>query len=137
MRVVLDTNVLVSALIRDGKPRALLHRLFDDGHSVIISREIVEEFSRVVADRRIRRYVTAYEAAVFLRALISRGKAVRLKSRFRLLGSADDYILRTATDGHAELIVTGDAHLLALASFRGIKIRSVAETLVLLTRSND
>jgi putative PIN family toxin of toxin-antitoxin system len=132
MRVVLDTNVLISALIRDGKPRALLHRLFDEGHSVIVSRAIVEEFSKVVADRRIRRYATAHEATIFLRALISRGEAVPLKSRFRVLGSADDNILRTATDGHAELIVTGDAHLLALASFRGIKIRSVSKTLVLL-----
>jgi len=137
MRAVLDTNVLISALIRDGKPRALLHRLFDEGHSVIISRAIVEEFSRVVADQPIRRYVTAHEAEVFLWALISRGETVRLKSRFTALGSADDYVLRTATDGHAELIVTGDAHLLALASFRGIKIRSVAEALVLVTRLKD
>lgn len=129
MCIVLDTNVLISALIRDGKPRALLHRLFDEGHSVIVSRAIVEEFSKVVADRRIKRYTTAREAAVFLGSLISRGEAVLVKSRFRVLGSADDKILRTATDGHAELIVTGDAHLLALASFRGIKIRSVSETL--------
>lgn len=129
MRVVLDTNVLVSALIRDGKPRVLLHRLFDEGHTVVFSRAIVEEFSSVAANRRIRRYVTAHETAVFLGALIGRGEAVRLKSRFRMLGSGDDYILRTATDGHAELIVTGDAHLLSLASFRGIRIRSVPETL--------
>lgn len=107
--------------------------MFDEGHSVIVSRGIVEEFSKVVADRRIRRYATAHEAAVFLEALISRGETVRLKSRFRVLGSADDNLLRTATDGHTELITTGDAHLLALASFRGIKIRSVSETLVLLT----
>lgn len=136
MRVVLDTNVLISALIRDGKPRALLHRLFDEGHTVVFSRPIVEEFSSVAADRRIRRYVTAHETAVFLGALISRGEAVRLKSRFRAFGSGDDYILRTATDGHAELIVTGDAHLLALASFRGIRIRSVSETLEQVRRSS-
>ena len=43
--------------------------------------------------------------------------------------SADDAILRTAFDGKADLIVTGDKHLLGLVEFRGIKIRNVSEAL--------
>lgn len=42
MRVVLDTNVLVSALIVAGKPRRLLEVLLRKGHTVILSEPIID-----------------------------------------------------------------------------------------------
>ncbi len=57
MRVLLDTNVLISALISmDGKPSELLYLLLAKNQVLILSGAIVEEFARVAADKRIRRY---------------------------------------------------------------------------------
>jgi predicted nucleic acid-binding protein len=44
----------------------------------------------------------------------------------------DDIILRTAYDGKADYIVSGDEHLLALKEFKGIKIVTVSEMLEVL-----
>ncbi len=129
MRLVLDTNVLISALIRDGKPRSLLNTLLSKHHTIVISEPIIEEFSRVVADERIRGYVRSVEVTNFLKTLLRSGESIRLKSRISVLGSPDDNILRTAKDAKADLIVTGDKHLLNLGSFRGIRILTVSEAL--------
>ena len=56
MKVVLDTNVLVSALIKAGKPRKLLDTVLEK-KELILSKAILDEFAKVTADRKIRRYV--------------------------------------------------------------------------------
>jgi len=46
VRAVIDTNVLVSALIHDGKPRELVLELFDR-HTVILSRQMLAELAHM------------------------------------------------------------------------------------------
>jgi len=127
MRVVLDTNVLVSALIKAGKPRKLFEATVAGRHRLITSRPLIEELAKVLADSKVKRYVTSQEATVFQRLLVATAPTVDIKSEFRVLGSADDMVLRTAYDGRADLIVTGDKHLLDLESFRGIRIVTVSD----------
>jgi predicted nucleic acid-binding protein len=60
---------------------------------------------------------------------------VKVKSRFKKVKADptdDDIILRTAYDGKADYIVSGDEHLLALKEFKGIKIVTVSEMLEVL-----
>ncbi len=133
MRLVLDTNLLISALIRDGEPRSLLNTVVSKRHTILISEPIIDEFSRVVADERIRRYVGPDEITSFLKTLLRSGGLIRLKSRVSVLRSPDDNIMRTANDAKADLIVTGDKHLLNLRSFKGIRIVRVSEVLSYLT----
>jgi len=52
MKIVVDTNVLVSALIKKGPPRDLLFKLGQDSEDLILSREILEEFLDVVEDEK-------------------------------------------------------------------------------------
>jgi len=135
MRVLLDTNVLISALISmDGKPSELLYLLLAKNQVLILSGAIVEEFARVAADKRIRRYVKSEDVAAFLKILFAKGVFVRVKSKFKVLGNADDDILGTAYDGHADLIVSGDKHLLQLGEFKSIKITTVSEALKEISR---
>ena len=54
MKIVLDTNVLISALIRDGKPSHLLSEILRR-QELVISREILEEVAIVAAEERIKR----------------------------------------------------------------------------------
>ncbi len=129
MRIVLDTNVLVSALITEGTSRQLLERLFSSGDTLLISEPILDEFLRVTGEERLRRYVHDDDVARFLKVLLHQAHRVRIRSRFRVFENPDDEVLRTARDGRADVIVSGDAHLLNLREFRGIRVESVAEAL--------
>jgi len=134
VKLVLDTNVLVSALIKRGKPRALFLELARGGVQLIISKEILDEFIEVVADARIRKYVDEEDLTKFLRIIGSVTKVVKVRSKFKVVrqDSSDDAILRTAYDGKANYIISGDSHLLSLKEFKGIKIVTVSESLKLL-----
>jgi putative PIN family toxin of toxin-antitoxin system len=134
IKVVLDTNVLISALIRTGKPRTLITEMVKDGTQLILSRGILDEFAETVTDQKIRQYVGEEEVIRFLRVIIGIAKVVKVKSRFKVIkqNPSGDMILRTAYDGKADYIVSGDEHLLSLKEFRGIKIITIKEMLDLL-----
>jgi putative PIN family toxin of toxin-antitoxin system len=137
MKAVFDTNVLVSALISAGTPRLLFEKAVKKQIQLILSEETIAEFNRVVSDPRIRKYVNSGEVTVFLDALYKSGKIIKLKSQFKAVkeDSDDDMIVITASDGKADIIVSGDKHLLTLGTFRGIKILTVNQTLTLLTEN--
>jgi hypothetical protein len=58
-------------------------------------------------------------------------EVVSVKSKIEVVKEdpKDDLIIETAYDGRAEIIVTGDNHLLELENFRGIKIITVEKML--------
>ena len=96
MRVVLDTNVLVSALIKSGRPRSFLKAMLRPDHALILSEPIIEEFSRVTADEKIKRYADDEAVAAYLRVLLSKAVFVRPRSRVRVFNNPDDNVLNTA-----------------------------------------
>ena len=57
VRVLLDTNVLISALISEGKPRTLLRLAYKKRYRLILSKEILGEFIGVIGRERFREYV--------------------------------------------------------------------------------
>lgn len=134
MRVVLGTNVLVSALIKRGKPQRLLKLVLRPDHALILSEPIIDEFSRVTADEKIKKYADDEAAAAYLRVLLSKAVFVRPKSRVRVFNDPDDNVLRTAEEGDADFIVTGDKHMLELKEFKRIKIVTVEKALSIVGR---
>ena len=132
MKVVLDTNVLISALIKAGKPRNLLNKLIND-EQIIFSSAILEEFLEVVEDPKVARYTSQQDVTIFLNILGKAAKMVQTKSQFKAVKEDpdDDAIVRAAFDGKADYIVSGDKHLLALKEFKGIKILTIDEMLSL------
>ena len=127
MRIVLDTNVLISALISRGRSYSLVDSLLSSSHTLLLSRPIIEEFLRISSETKIKRYVVDDDMARFLRTILCKSSLVEIVSSFEVLESPDDLILQTAYDGRADVIVTGDGHLLKLHSFRGIRILSILE----------
>jgi putative PIN family toxin of toxin-antitoxin system len=132
LRVVLDTNVLVSAVISDGKPRELLKKGIANQFSMVTSDLILRELVTVL--RRPTFKTREDEAHRIILALIRSSEIVNIKSEFKVVKAdrKDDMIINTAYDGHADLVVTGDKHLLQLESFREIKIITVEAALNLL-----
>lgn len=124
VRVVIDTNILVSALIKRGKPRKLVLKLLEE-HIVILSRQMLAELADVLTREKFA--VKPSQVDSFLTILIRKSKIVKPSSRFKVIKEDpdDDVILNTAYAGKAQYIVTGDRHLLALKEFKRTKIVKV------------
>jgi uncharacterized protein len=125
LRVVLDTNVLVSAIISDGKPRELLRKGIANQFSIVTSDLILKELITVL--RRPKFKTTEDEIHRIIITLIRSSEVVKVKSKFTAVKEdpKDDMIIDTAYDGRADVIVSGDSHLLGSKNFRGIKIITV------------
>ncbi len=132
--VVFDLNVLVSSLIVKGKPHNLFRRAKNNEFTLELSSEMFSELVNVVSRKKFEKYVTDIDVKLFLADLSRIGKFVKAKSKFKVIleDPDDDIIVRTAYDGKADYIVSGDRHLLALKEFRGIKILTVNEMLNIL-----
>ncbi|MDR1993260.1 MAG: putative toxin-antitoxin system toxin component, PIN family [Nitrososphaerota archaeon] len=131
-RVVFDTNVLVSALICEGKPRSLLRRVALKELIMVTSDLLLKEFEGVIRRPKIRVNADQISRQVF--ALRQIAEVVDVVSKFNAVERdfKDNMVLETAYDGKADFIVSGDDHLLSLDIFRGINIVSVKQMLAYL-----
>lgn len=117
MKVVLDTNILVSSLITPDSPPHRLYEAWRAGAFMLVTcDEQFEEFRRVTRHEKLRRYVEPAAAGALLnelRKLAQRiGKLPKVK---RSPDAADDYLLALAQTASADYLVTGDkSGLLAL-----------------------
>jgi putative PIN family toxin of toxin-antitoxin system len=129
LRVVLDTNVLVSAIISDGKSRELLRRGIAKQFSIVTSDSLLKEL--VIVLRRPKFKTSEDEVHRIILALMRTAEVVSVKSKLRAVKEdpKDDMVIETAYDGSIDMIVTGDSHFLALENFRGIKITTVEKML--------
>ncbi len=129
LRVVLDTNVIVSALIAEGKPRELLNRGIEGRFQIVMSEFILKELVAVLRQPRFK--TSEDEIHTIVLALMQSSEVVEVTSNFKVVKNNpdDDMILNAAYDGRANIITTGDKLLLGLKNFRRTRILSVSETL--------
>ena len=123
MRFVLDTNVLISALLlRQSITRRAFDAAFANG-SVLLSLELLAELNDVLGRKQFRKYVDATDARRFAAVLIRESEWVEVATIVKACRDPkDNKILALAVDGRATVIVTGDQDLLSLDPFRGIRI---------------
>jgi uncharacterized protein len=121
MRVVFDTNILVSALVfPGGRGDAALRRIIAGTDQVVMSRAILDELLDVLSRKFARDAEELAHVAVFVSEL---AMVVEPRRRLRVVqDDPDNRILECAIAGRAETIVTGDKALLALKNFRNIPV---------------
>ncbi len=122
-RFVLDTNVLVSALLLD---QSVARRAFDkamESGVLLISQATVEELNEVLRREEFERYVTEDERVEFITALVEAANLVEITETVtECRDPKDNKFLELAACGKATCIVSGDRDLLQLHSFRGVPI---------------
>lgn len=122
-RVVLDTNALVSRLLLPRSVAARAVQLAMASHQVLMSDVTIMELAGVLSRSKFDRYVTLEERKEFLRLL---GRVVAIVPIIHVIRACrdprDDKFLELAVNGQADMIVTGDADLLALHPFRDIPV---------------
>jgi putative PIN family toxin of toxin-antitoxin system len=121
MRVVFDTNILVSALVfPGGQGDAALRRIIDGTDKLVMSKAILDELLEVLSRKFARDAEELAHVAVFVSEL---SLVVAPRRRFRIVkDDPDNRILECAVAGRAEAVVTGDKALLALGNFKGIPV---------------
>jgi len=123
MRIVLDTNVLYSALGWDGNEKAVLLRTQSEDVDLLLSEHIISEFIRVLSCNKFTN-VSAEKISLFLEIIVETSVFVDTKTRISAIKNDpdDNCILECAYDGKADYIISGDKHLLDLKEYEGIEI---------------
>jgi len=129
VKVVLDTNILISAFVFPGGPTEDVFRAALEGRiELVTSPPLLAEFGRVLSSK------FGWEPSITEQAVaqIARvGTIVRPKEKVVEIvdDPDDDRVLETALASGADVIVSGDRHLLGLRTWRGIEIEKAARFL--------
>jgi len=125
-RIVLDTNVLISAIVFGGNPREVLEKVISGAFAMAISAEMLAEFQGVLEGKKFR-----YPSDIvrnIVNELLAVSELVRptIKVEQIKADQPDNRILECALESKDAFIVTGDRHLLELGEYEGIPVLDVA-----------
>jgi len=127
IRVVLDTNVIVSALVYGGKPREITDLILDKKLQGFISPTLVAELIDVVTKKFRFNDFRIIQTEEMVREAFN---VVHPRVHLHVLkDEPDNRILEAAVGGNCDYIVTGDKALLVLGSFKSKKIVPPAQFL--------
>ena len=131
-RIVVDTNALVSRLLLPASVPAQAVRKAVDTSILLVAEATMNELADVLARPKFDRYISLEDRQQFLRLLGRLAELVPIVYPVHACRDPrDDKFLEVALNGKAELILTGDADLLALNPRQGIAIVSPADYLKL------
>ena len=137
MRVVLDTNVVVSALVWGGTPLKLLQAATNGDIDLYTSPVLMAELGEVLgrehlASRLVRRHASV-ESAINLYGELAIRVSPLVVPRVVADDPDDDHVLAIAVAANAHLIVSGDKkHLLVIRSYQDMPIITVAKAVSML-----
>jgi uncharacterized protein len=122
VRIVLDTNVLISGLFFDGLPGRILRAWGEGAVQIVLSPEIFEEYQEVLEEISTRHPGIEYRP--LLEMLLVHAEMIEAPSLPDSVSSdpEDDKFLACAVAGEVSYIVSGDHHLLKVSGYRGIKV---------------
>jgi uncharacterized protein len=131
LRVVADTNILLSSVFWSGNPYKIIQKGIDQEILIFISQSILDELQRILSrdfnleEQEIKDIIDAI--MLFTHFVKPQEKINAVKA-----DEKDNIILECAVAAEADYIVSGDHHLKDLIEFRGIKIVTAARLLELL-----
>ena len=127
MRIVCDTNVLVSGILFQGPPRRILDMVSRGDVTNNTSPDLLREADDVLS--RPKFGLRAEQVAGIIALFRDTFEIVHPSRRFKVViaDPDDDMVLEAAAAARADLIVSGDKHLLDLVEWNGIRILSPAD----------
>ncbi|MCD4754528.1 MAG: putative toxin-antitoxin system toxin component, PIN family [Deltaproteobacteria bacterium] len=137
MNIVVDTNVLISAILWKGPPSDALKIIFEK-YSLVQSQSTLKEFEKVIKREKFARILekrdltieTVIETLITQSRLYDVSKKAESTAREVKIEDVDDLIfIELALEASAKFVVSGDKHLLELDEVENIRILSVAEFL--------
>lgn len=134
IKAILDTNVIISAVIFGGKPRMVLNLAVEGKISLFFSEPMLEEIREILGGRKFR--FTASQLLAVERELEAISDTVYPDKDIKVVKDDpdDDVFIECALAADADYIVSGDKHLLDLKSYGSIKIVNAAEFIEMVGR---
>lgn len=127
MRIVCDTNVIVSGILFGGHARQILHLASRGRVTNCISDDILHEAEDVLLRPKFK--LSPQQVIAIIALFRDTFELVYPAQKLKVVQSDpdDDRILEAAVEAQADIIVSGDNHLRSLGLWRGIRILSPAE----------
>ena len=130
IKIVLDTNWYISATINRQSRRTIYPVLTHSNISIYYSRELFEEYERVIKRPTFSKYVSIHHVNRFMKLVLPKLKPIEVTSAIQLSrDKKDDFILSLAKDAKAHYIITADNDLLVLKKLGKTKIVTMKEFL--------
>ena len=128
MRIVIDTNVMASAVFFGGQPYRLLHYIMEGQVDVVASEEIVDEYEEIFL--RLKHKYPSIRTRIPLNDILARFEIIRVTSDIHVSRDPDDdKFISCAVDGKCLYIVSGDSDLLSIGNYGNVEILTVVDFL--------
>lgn len=123
MRIILDTNVLVSGLFFPGIPLKILKSIKRGKYRIIVSREIVDEYKRTI-DKLAARFANVIDANTQLELIILSSDICQPQKLIEPVCADpdDDKFIACAIASKTKIVVSGDKELLNVSGYKGIEV---------------
>lgn len=128
-KVFLDTNILISALGWEGKPKAIFDKCLHGELELITSPYQIDELKRVMDYPKFN--FTEEQKARFISIILAIAVMVEIPGKVKVITEdpEDDAMLETAIVGNVDYLISGDPHLLKLKEFAKVRIVMTSEFL--------
>ena len=131
MRLILDTNILVSAFVFKSENANIVVRHAAKKHTLLFSESTFKELKSTLLKPKFAEFVELPTIRNFIINLIRIGEFIDPKIKIaECRDPKDNKFLELAVGGNADCIVTGDKDMIVLNPFRGIKIISPGDFLI-------
>lgn len=141
MKVVLDTNVLVSGTFWTGYSFQILKKIDLKEITLILSKELIDEYNETINSDEIIEKIENKNLIISetIQKVIEEATIVGPKEKFNVVKEDpdDNKIIECAVEGCVDYIISQDNHLLKLKEFKGIKIITPEEFLELTGKFAD
>ncbi|MBN2541920.1 putative toxin-antitoxin system toxin component, PIN family [bacterium] len=132
IKVVPDTNVLISAIVFGGNPRNILGLAIEGKIQFAVSEFILNETKQVLIGKKFK-YQSAIPNLVIDEIRVLSDVVVPCKKIHLIKKDIyDNFILECAIESKADFVITGDSHLLDLTEYRNVKILTPSDFLKLI-----
>ena len=134
LKVVIDTNVFISGLLKSPSCRKIIDCLKETKFTLIVSPQILDELIGVIARPKFHNVIVRETAEKLIETIKTQATLVKPSQRFDVIKEdpADNRFLETSIEAKADFIISGNKHLLSLKNFRNIPIVTPAKFLKML-----
>jgi uncharacterized protein len=125
LKVVFDTNVLISSILIEGSIADIALTKAENYYEILSSDKIYGELIKILMLPKFDKYVSLYRRRKFIESFENRATFIKVEIVINVCRDPkDNMFLELASSGKANYIITGDKDLLELNPFQGIQIIS-------------
>lgn len=122
MKIIIDTNVLISGIFFTGPPYQILQGWRDGRFNLILSKEIFDEYRRVAERLSLQfKSIDIHDILDLIAINAEFFQPIKLSQNI-CTDPDDEKFISCALSSNSKIIVTGDKHLLKITGYKGIEI---------------